>query len=155
WWVGILAGAKARIEALGADLAQSPTESLQIFETTRASLMTGTGVRGFTYLAILLFTGIAVEWLYWTYAYSPLRAAYSTPVASPFDALRLGLRRIVLQGAGVLLFTAAVIGISAAFTWPEGMHPLVIQAALFLLALRASWIAISVMLAPGRPHRQL
>ena len=155
WWVGALAGAKARLEALGADLAQSPAESLQVFETTRASLMTGTGVRGFTYFMILLFVGIAVEWLYWTYAYSPLRAAYSAPASSPFEALRAGLRRAVLQGAGLLLFTAAVIGVSAAFTWPEGMHPLVIQAALFLLALRVSWIAVSVILAPGRPQRQL
>ncbi|HEX2651898.1 MAG TPA: mechanosensitive ion channel domain-containing protein [Burkholderiales bacterium] len=155
WWVGMLAGAKARLEALGADLAQSPAESLQLFESTRASLMTGTGVRGFTYLMILLFVGIAVEWLYWTYAYSPLRAAYSSPAGSPFDALRAGLRRAILQGAGLLLFTAAVIGVSAAFTWPEGMHPLVIQATLFLVALRLSWIAVSVILAPGRPQRQL
>jgi len=155
WWVGALAGAKARLEALGADLAQSPAESLQILETTRSSLMTGTGVRGFTYFMILLFVGIAVEWLYWTYAYSPLRAAQSAPVGSPFEALRAGVRRAVLQGAGLLLFTAAVIGVSAAFTWPAGMHPLVIQAALFLLALRASWIAVSVVLAPGRPQRQL
>src|SRR5690349_11726859 len=35
------------------------------------------------------------------------------------------------------------------------MHPLVIQATLFLVALRLSWIAVSVILAPGRPQRQL
>src|SRR4029079_19185599 len=121
----------------------------------RSSLMTGTGVRGFTYFMILLFVGIAGEWLYWTYAYSPLRAAQSAPVASPFEALRPGLPRAVLQRARLVIVTAAVIGGSAAFTWPAGMHPLVIQAALFLLALRASWIAVSVVLAPGRPQRQL
>ena len=115
WWMSVLAGAKARIEALGVDLARSPGETLQVLESTRASLMTGTGVRGFTYLMILLFVGIAVEWLYWTYAYSSLRAAQSALVESPLQALRLGLRRLVLQGSGVLLFTAAILGVSAAF----------------------------------------
>src|SRR4029079_13894453 len=114
----------------------------QLFESTRASLMTGTGVRGFTYLMILLFVGIAVEWLSLTHAYSPLRAAYSSPAGSPFDALRAGLRRAILQGAGLLLFTAAVIGVSAAFTWPEGMHPLVIPTGLFLLALGGSFVPV-------------
>ena len=155
WWMEVLAGAKARIEALGVDLAQSPEDTLKAFETARTSLMTGTGVRGFTYLMILLFVGIAVEWLYWTYAYSPLRAVQSAIVESPLQALRLGLRRLVLQGAGLLLFTAAVLGVSAAFAWPQGMHELVIHAAVLLLALRASWIAVSITLAPGRPQRQL
>ena len=155
WWVGLLAGAKARIETLGVDLAQAPHETAQILESTRASLMSDTGVRGFTYLMILLFIGIAVEWLYWTYAYSSLRAAYSAHARTPLEALRHGLRRFVLQGAGLLLFTAAMIGVSAAFAWPKGVHELVIEAALMLLALRLSWIAISIVLSPGRPQRQL
>ena len=154
WWVGILAGAKARIEALSVDLAQAPAETLQVMDTARSSLMSGTGVRGFTYLMILLFVAIAVEWLYWTYAYAPLRAAHSSPVASPLEALRLGLRRLVLQGSGLLLFTAAMIGVSAAFAWPQGMQALVIEVALLLLALRLSWILVSIIIAPGR-QRQL
>ena len=155
WWMHVLAGAKSRIEALGVDLAQAPEDTHNAFETARASLMTGTGVRGFTYLVILLFVGIAVEWLYWTYAYSPLRAVQSATVESPLRALRLGLRRFVLQGAGLLLFTAAILGVSAAFAWPAGMHELVIQAALLLLALRISWTAVSIALSPGRPQRRL
>jgi len=155
WWMGVLAGAKARIEALALDLAQAPQETAQILESTRASLMSGTGVRGFTYLMILLFVGIAVEWLYWTYAYSSLRAVQSALPESPAQALRLGLRRLVLQGSGALLFTAAILGVSAAFAWPEGMHAFVIQLALLVLALRASWIVLWIVLAPGRAQRQL
>jgi small-conductance mechanosensitive channel len=155
WWMGVLAGAKARIEALALDLAQAPQETMQILESTRASLMSGTGVRGFTYLMILLFVGIAVEWLYWTYAYSSLRAVQSALPESPTQALRLGLRRLVLQGSGALLFAAAILGVSAAFAWPQGMHAFVIQLALLILALRASWIVLSIVLAPGRAERQL
>jgi small-conductance mechanosensitive channel len=155
WWMGVLAGAKARIETLGVDLAKAPGETVQILESARASLMTGTGVRGFTYLMILLFLGIAVEWLYWTYAYSSLRAAQSARAESPLQALRLGLRRLALQGSGVLLFTAAILGVSAAFAWPQGMHALVVQLALLVLALRVSWLAVSIVLAPGRTQLQL
>ena len=39
--------------------------------------MTGMGVRAFTYVVILLLVGIGIEWLYWSYAYAPFRAAQS------------------------------------------------------------------------------
>jgi small-conductance mechanosensitive channel len=155
WSVDALASGKARLEALGVDLARAPEESAKVLEATRAALMTGTGVRGFTYLMILLFVGIAVEWLYWTYAYSPLRAVQSSPAATPLQALQLGLRRLVLLGAGLLLFTAATIGVSAAFAWPAGVQELVIAATLLLLSLRLSWLLVTVTLAPGRPRLRL
>ena len=148
--VELLAGAKARIASLGVDLARAPQEALAAYDATRAALMTGAGVRGVTYFAILLFVGIAVEWFYWTYAYSPLRAVQAARPDSPLEALRLGLRRFALLLCGMLLFTIAAVSTSAAFAWPAGVHETVVAAALLLLALRLSWAAISIVLAPGR-----
>jgi len=155
WWVELLANAKLRIEAYGLDLVKFHEEARTASETTHAALMSGNGVRGATYLVILLFIGIAVEWLYWTYAYSPLRAVLATPVLSPLQALRLGLRRLVMRGSGLLLFTAATVGASAAFNWPPRVQELVIAATMLLLALRLSWITVSIVLAPGRPQLKL
>lgn len=155
WSVDLLANAKVRIEAFGLDLARFPEEARRAAETTHAALMSGNGVRGATHLAILLFIGIAVEWLYWTYAYSPLRAVLAAPAPSPLQALRPGLRRLVLQGSGLLLFTAAAVGASAAFNWPPTVQKLVIAATLLLLALRLAWTAVSIVIAPGRPQLRL
>ncbi len=99
------------------------------------------GVAAFTYIVILLLVGIGVEWLYWTYAYSPLRAIQSSPAASPRQALRLALRRSLSRFRASLLFTVAAIGASAAFSWPRGVQELVVAATLLLLVLRLAWIA--------------
>ena len=153
--MGALAETKARIETLAGNFAQAPGELRQLTDQTRKSMMSGTGVRGFTYLLILLLVGGAAEWLYWTYAYSPLRAIHATSVASPAQALRLGLRHLLLRVSGMLLFTFAAIGVSAAFSWPAGMHELVIALTLFLLSLRLAWVAVSIVIAPGRPQFKL
>jgi small-conductance mechanosensitive channel len=155
WWVGLLASAKARIEALGFDLASAPADAQRALESSHSALMSAAGVRGATYVVILLFIGIAVEWLYWTYAYSSLRAVTAVPVTSPLQALQLGVRSLLLRCSGLLLFTAATIGASAAFAWPPRVHELVIAATLFLLVLRLSWIGISIVLAPRRPQLRL
>ena len=155
WSVRLLAKAKARIETLQENLALAPGETRQAIATTRASLMSGTGVRGFTYAMILLLVGVGVEWLYWTYAYSSLRAIEAAPAPTPRQALRLGLRRFALRSSGLLLFTVAAIGTSAAFNWPQGVHELVIAATLLLLALRLAWIVVSIVVAPGRPGLRL
>jgi moderate conductance mechanosensitive channel len=151
--MGMLAEAKARIEMLSGDLAQAPAEWRKLQEQTRGALMSGTGVRGFTYLLILLLVGSGVEWLYWTYAYAPYRLIQSAPVASPRQALRVASRRLVFLGSGLLLFTVAAIGASAAFSWPPGVQELVVSATLLLLVLRLAWVAIALVLAPG--HAQL
>lgn len=153
WSADLLASAKTRIEAMGIDLANAPAEAARAADATHAALMGPAGVRGATYLAILLFIGVAVEWLYWTYAYSTLRAAHGAQADSPLQALRLGLRRLVLRASGALLFAAATLGASAAFGWPARVHEVVIAATLLLLVLRLSWIAVSVALAPGRALR--
>jgi small-conductance mechanosensitive channel len=148
-----LAEAKAKIETLGGDLAQAPGEMRKLNDQARKSLMSGTGVRGFTYLLILLLVGSGVEWLYWSYAYAPYRLIQSMPVSSPRKALRAGLRRLVFLGSGLLLFTVAAIGASAAFTWPQGVQELVVAATLLLVVLRLAWVVLALVLAPG--HAQL
>src|SRR5689334_13508245 len=107
WSMELLAGTKARLEALANDLVQTPDQLQQLYATAAASLVSGAGVRGFTYVLILLLIGCGVEWLYWTYAYASWRAIHATPVSSPRAALRLGLRRLLLQAGGMLLFTVA------------------------------------------------
>jgi moderate conductance mechanosensitive channel len=150
-----LAQAKTKIEALGADLTQAPGEFRKLDEQARKALMSGTGVRGFTYLMILLLVGSGVEWLYWTYAYAPYRLIQATPVSSPRQALRVGLRRFVYLGSGLLLFTVAAIGASAAFTWPQGIQELVVAATLLLLVLRLAWVAVALVLSPGNGRLRL
>jgi small-conductance mechanosensitive channel len=151
----LLAGAKARIELLGGHLAQAPDEIRSVYAASSDALMSGAGVRAFTYALILLLVGSGVEWLYWTYAFAPFRALQSTPVASPRQALRLALRRFAYLGSGLALFTLATIGASAAFSWPRGVHELVVAAALFLLVLRLAWIGVALVLAPGHPRLRL
>jgi len=146
---------KARIEMLGGDLAQTPDELRKLNVQTRDALMSGTGVRGFTYLLILLLVGSGVEWLYWTYAYAPYRLIQSTSVSSPRVALRVALRRLVFLGSGLLLFTVAAIGASAAFTWPPGVQEVVVAATLLVLVLRLAWIGVALVLAPGHAKLRL
>ena len=150
-----LAETKARIESLAGDLAQAPDELRRVSEQTRKSLMSGTGVRGFTYLLILLLVGSGTEWLYWTYAYAPLRAIQLASVQTPRQALRVGLRRLVLLGSGLLLFTVATIGASAAFSWPPGVQELIVAATLLLLVLRLAWVVVTIVVAPGRARLRL
>ena len=155
WAVQMLANATTRIESLRADVLQAPAELGALIGATQAALMSASGVAAFTYIVILLLAGIGVEWLYWTYAYSALRAIQSSPAASPRQALRLALRRLVLQVSGLLLFTVAAIGASAAFSWPPGVQELVVAATLLVLVLRLAWMIISALLAPGRPRLRL
>ena len=113
----LLEGAKSRVAALGSDLAQAPDEAHGVLANLSSALMSGEGVRAVTYLLILMLVGCGAEWLYWSYAWAPLRAIESMPVTSPRQALRLGLRRLVLLGSGLVLFTLAIIAASAAFAY--------------------------------------
>ena len=155
WSVQALEATRERIDVLGRDLAQGPAELGKVIVAAQAALMTGEGVRAFTYVVILLLVGIGVEWLYWSYAYASLRATQSVPVASPRQALRPGLKRLVLRLGGLLLFAVATIGTSAAFSWPRGVQELVIAATLFLLVLRFAWIVVAFLVAPGQSRLRL
>ena len=153
--IAALVEAKARMALLGADLAQAPKEWGEVAQVLSATMMSGTGVRAVTYSLILLLVGGSAEWLYWTYAYGPLRAVQSHIAGSRVHALRLGLRRLGLLCAGVLLFTAATIGASALLDWPEGVQEMALAVALLLLALRLSWALADTVLSPGRTARRL
>ena len=153
--MGWMLAAKARVALWGADLAQAPQEWQAWSEALSMSLMSGTGVRAMTYSLILLLIGGSVEWLYWTYAYGPLRALQATVARSPRQALRLGLRRLLLLVAGVLLFTGATIAASAGLDWPEGVHEAVVVVTLWLMVVRLSWAVVVTVLAPGRSARRL
>src|SRR5262245_31039459 len=147
WSVQVLAEAKARVAMLGSDLMRAPTELGELGAAANGALMSGAGVRAFAYLMILLIVGCGAEWLYWSYAYSPLRALQASPTTTTRQALRVGLRRLLFLGAGLLIFTVATIGASALFAWPPGVQELVVAATLFLLVLRFAWIVIVVVLA--------
>jgi moderate conductance mechanosensitive channel len=155
WSVQLLADAAARMEALRANALQAPGELRSLVAATHTALMSPSGVAAFTYIVILLLVGIGVEWLYWTYAYSPYRAIQSSVPATPLQALRLALRRLAFQVSGLLLFTLAAISASAAFSWPAGVQELVVAATLLLLVLRLAWMLIAAVLAPGRPRLRL
>ena len=124
----VMRDAQARIAALGADLAQAPDEWRQLQDALTGTLLSGTGVRAVTYGLILLLVGGSVEWLYWTYAYGPLRLVQSAPAGTPLEALRLAARKLLLMASGVLLFTLATLATSAAFSWPAGVHETVVAA---------------------------
>ena len=153
--IAALVEAKTRMASLAADLAQAPKEWGEVAQVFSATLMSGTGVRAVTYSLILLLVGGGAEWLYWTYAYGPLRAVQSHIAGSRVQALRLGLRRLGLLCAGVLLFTVATIGASALLDWPEGVQEMAVAVALLLLALRLSWALADTVLSPGRTARRL
>ncbi|HEX7251111.1 MAG TPA: mechanosensitive ion channel domain-containing protein [Burkholderiales bacterium] len=155
WSMHALEASRERVEILGRDLVQGPAELANVIAATNASLMTGMGVRSFTYVVILLLVGIGVEWLYWSYAYASMRAAQATSAASPRESLRPALRRFFLRLCGLLLFAVAAIGTSAAFSWPRGVQELVIAATLLVVVLRFAWIVVALVLAPGRPRLRL
>jgi moderate conductance mechanosensitive channel len=155
WSMQALEATRERIEVLGRDLVQGPAELVSVINSTNAALMTGMGVRAFTYVVILLLVGIGIEWLYWSYAYAPFRAAQSAPSAAPREALRPALRRFFLRLCGLLLFALAAIGASAAFSWPRGVQELVIAATLFLVVLRFAWIVVALVIAPAQPRLRL
>ncbi|HWV91693.1 MAG TPA: hypothetical protein VNZ59_16605, partial [Burkholderiales bacterium] len=155
WSVQALEVARERIDLLARDLTQGPTQLANVISGAQAALMTGMGVRAFTYVVILLLVGIGVEWLYWSYAYASMRAAQAAPISSPRQALRPGLRRFFLRLWGLLLFALAAIGASAAFAWPRGVQELVIAATLFVLVLRFAWAVAALVLAPRQPRLRL
>ena len=150
-----LPAAKLRMDALGADLAQAPREWNLWIDALATSLMSGTGVRAVTYCLILLLIGGSVEWLFWTYAYGPLRALQATLARSARQVLGLGLRRLLLLCSGVLLFTGASIAASAVLSWPEGVQEAAVAVCLWLMVVRLAWAFAEVLLAPGRSARRL
>ena len=150
-----LAQAKSRIGSFASDLILAPDELRGLGAALSDALMSGAGVRAFTYVLILLLIGCGAEWLYWTYAYAPLKAIDVSPVRSPREALRLALRRFGLMGLGLVLFTVATLGASVAFSWPPGVQDIVVTATLAIVFIRAAWLLAAIALSPRRPSLRL
>ena len=153
--INMLAQAKLRFAAMAADLSAAPDELQSLWADASSALMSGNGVRAVTYVLILFLIGSGIEWYYWTYAMASMQLIGTLPVASPRQAFVLGLRRLALLGFGLALFTIAVLGASAGFSWPPGVHELVIAATLMIVVLRLAWLAIAVILAPGHEMLRL
>ncbi len=120
-----------------------------------AAMMSGDGVRSFTYILLLLMIGAGLEWFYWTYSYASLRVLLNTEPSSPRQSLLFGLRRFWLTGFGLLLFAVAAIGSTSAFIWPPGVHDMVVTLTLTLVMFRIIVIVADIVLSPGAPQLRL
>ncbi|MBV9637599.1 MAG: hypothetical protein JOZ40_23480, partial [Methylobacteriaceae bacterium] len=88
-----LAEAQGRLAGRLADLLHAPEEARSLLVNLAAWLATAEGVRAFAYVLILFIVAVGLEWLYWTCAFSALRAADIAEPSSPRQVLWLGLRR--------------------------------------------------------------
>ncbi|WP_342361893.1 mechanosensitive ion channel domain-containing protein [Terrarubrum flagellatum] len=153
--MGVLAHSKARIASFIADFAMARREFDALGASASSALMSGDGVRAATYLLILLMIGCGAEWYYWTFAYPPLRAIEASPVASPRQAAILAVRRFWIVVFALVIFTVATIGASAAFTWPPGVHEIVVTATLIIVAIRAALVVTFTLVSPRPPSLRL
>ena len=153
--ISTLVQAKLRFAAIAADLSAAPDEFWKLWANASSALMSGQGVRAVTYVLILFLIGTGIEWFYWTYAMGSLRLIATLPVASPRQAFVLGLRRLALLGFGLALFSIAVLGASAGFSWPPGVHEIVVASTLIIVVLRLAWLATDVILTPGHEPLRL
>ncbi|RJF87241.1 mechanosensitive ion channel family protein [Oleomonas cavernae] len=151
----LLAQARARLWTIIEHLVAAPAEWQRLGGQVSAGMMSGEGVRAVAYLLILLVVGGGLEWLYWTYAIPARRALEATPAGSPRRVLLLGLRRLWLKFFGLVVFTVAILGTTAALTWPPGVEDTVVTVTLMLVAIRLVWLAIDLLLAPGAPALRL
>ncbi len=147
--------AKVCLVKLNDDLSGAIGEYQHLNSLMMGKLMSGDGVRAVTYMMILLIIGCSAEWLYWTYAFGPMRAVKAIKAASPRHALRIALRRFGISGFGLLLFGATTIGASLGFTWPPGVDSIVVGATVFVLNLRFVWLICDLVFSPRRENYRL
>ena len=153
--MGVLAEGKQRMALLFADLAAAPAEFARLGNQIANTLASGAGVRAAAYLLILMIVGIGAEWLFWTYAWSPLQAIRTTRVTSPRQAFGLAMRRLGFGGSGLLLFALTVLGASTLFSWPAGVLELLIAAVLATVLLRLTGLLTGLILLPRQPGAML
>jgi moderate conductance mechanosensitive channel len=145
----------ANLQAVWDDFAQSPIEAHRVGAAISAALNDGTAVRAVTFASILVIVGAGLEWLYWTFAAAPLRAVVTTTAANPRQAALLALRRLVLLGFGLTLFTASTLGAAITLPWPPNVDVMVIRATALVVAVRGSWIIADVIVSPHHPSLRL
>lgn len=140
---------------IAASISAAPLEWHAMRDAFSSAMMSGDGVRTFTYILLLLMIGVGLEWFYWTYSYASLRVLLNTQPSSPRQSLLFGLRRFWLTGFGLLLFAVAAIGSTSAFVWPPGVHDIVVTSTLALVMFRAIVIIADIVLSPGAPQLRL
>ncbi|HTO30687.1 MAG TPA: mechanosensitive ion channel domain-containing protein, partial [Pararhizobium sp.] len=145
----------ARSDAIAASFTAAPLEWQTTREAFSAAMLSGDGVRTFTYVLLLLTIGVGLEWFYWTYGYASLRVLLNVEPASPRQSLLFGLRRFWLAGFGLLLFAVAAIGSTSAFVWPPGVHDIVVTVTLAIVTFRLTVIVANIVLSPGVPQIRL
>ncbi|MBV9244171.1 MAG: mechanosensitive ion channel family protein [Methylobacteriaceae bacterium] len=149
-----LAEAQGRLAGRLADLLHAPEEARSLLVNLAAWLATAEGVRAFAYVLILFIVAVGLEWLYWTCAFSALRAADIAEPSSPRQVLWLGLRRAMLKGVGLLLFAVAAIGVTTSFSCPGASQDCILTIVLVIVLLRLAGLVLRLLLAPGStgPH---
>jgi small-conductance mechanosensitive channel len=137
------------------DFALSGAEAQRLRAAIATSLDDGTAVRATTFVLILVVVGCGLEWLYWTFAAPPLRAVVGAPAATPRRAAALALRRLGLQGSGLLLFAASTSAAALALPWPAHVDRIVLAATTLVVAVRGAWILAEIVVSPHHPSLRL
>jgi len=136
------------------DRARPGTARAKVMLSGLASWMTSAqGIEAFAYLLILFIVSVGLEWLYFTYAFSALKAADIAEAESPGGLLWLGLRRLLLKGVGLVLFAVASISVSTSLDWPPGAQDVVLTTIIVVVALRVAGSCCICCWRPARPGR--
>jgi small-conductance mechanosensitive channel len=144
-----------RYDEIAAAFAAAPVEWEALRSAFSSAMMSGAGVRIFTYILLMLMIGIGLEWFYWTYSYASLRVLLNIDPASPRQSLLFSLRRFWLAGFGLLLFAVATIGSTSAFVWPPGVHDIVVTLTLAIVMFRLIVLVANIVISPGAPQLRL
>jgi moderate conductance mechanosensitive channel len=150
-----LEAVRDHLQALAGDLAAAPREALRLWLYLTNSVQTGEGVRAFTYILILFLIGAGIEWLYQTYAHASIRSIESTVPDTPIDALKLGLKRLLLRLFGLVLFALSIISVSTGFVWPKGVQDVVLTGVLAVFLIRLLTQLVGFLVAPRIAALQL
>jgi moderate conductance mechanosensitive channel len=153
--VRLAADVRANLRAVRNDFALSGSEAERLDAAFTASLDDGTAVRATTFVLILVIVGCGLEWLYWTFAAPLLRAVVGAPAATPRRAAALALRRLGLQGSGLLLFAASTWAAALFLPWPAHVDAIVLAATTLVVAIRSAWILVEIVVSPHRPSLRL
>lgn len=144
-----------RLTQLTEALISGPSEFLRVWQHANEALVSSSGVVAITYSLVLFLMGAGVEWLYWTYAASPLRSIELAPTPTPALGFRQAWHRLALLALGQMLFAGTVLGGLAYFRWPPGFDAVLPDCVLLVIALRAAWLIADTVWAPGRPQGRL
>jgi small-conductance mechanosensitive channel len=153
--IAFVATAQKTVAATMHDLVAAPGEAGELALRWSGWLQTGDGVRAFADVLVLFVIAGGLEWLYWTYALPAWRDAEAADPASRWEALRLGLRRLLIGGLAVVLSLLALVAASTAFQWPPGVQDVVVTVGVGITLVRLVALMANVVLAPRAPRLRL